>query len=240
VNHNLRNERERNDALEARIRELEGRSQQEEQGQQNGDANNDSKKPEPIDLTEKEREYAEALVDDDYETAAKIRTEINAEIRRQATEDAVQQYGQQQAREREQAEADKQQDLLNQAADDVANTYPELNMAAETGDQAKVDEVVQWRNFLITSENMPAHEALRVAAKRVLGDPAKENGGGQQQQENKRQGNAINRGLKDSESQPPTNQDGIGARAAGFESPAPEDQEEWERTPQKEREKHLQ
>ncbi len=235
VNKRLQDERRNNEALEARVRELEGRDQQAQQPQPQDETVN--KHEEEVDIADLERQWQEAILDDEGDRALELRMQINAEIRRQAREEALDTYGEQETARQRKSSAEQAQKLLDQTANEIAGAYPELNMAAATGNQEKVDEVVDWRNFLITSKGMAPHEALREAAKRVLGEPRVVD---KDKFIDPRTNDAVQRGLKDSDNQPPTNQDGLGVRATGVGYPVPDDQDAWDKTPDKEREKLLQ
>ena len=132
------------------------------------------KMSETVDVAQLERDWHEAVMDDNTDKAVAIRSQINAEIKRQALEEASASYAAQKAADDQRREQMSVQQLLDQAAADVAKQYPELDLSADTGDKAKVAEVVEYRDFLISSKGVAPHEALQQAAKRIMGAPVQQ------------------------------------------------------------------
>lgn len=130
-------------------------------------------KPELVNVHQLEREWHEAILDDDPENAVAIRAKINAEIARQVREETTREFEAKLTAKEQEAENIKAQSLLDAAADEVAKAYPALDLGSDNGDKDKVAEVVEYRDFLIQSKGMPAHEALTLAAKRIMGEPQK-------------------------------------------------------------------
>ena len=130
------------------------------------------RKPEqpPPDITQLEREWHEAMLDDDTDKMVEIRGKINGEIARQTRAEITGEIRAEQAAREQQAQAITAQQLLDQAAAETVKQYPELDASNGEGDSAKIAEIVEYRDFLIASKGIPAHEALQVAAKRVMGD----------------------------------------------------------------------
>lgn len=238
VNSKLKEEREARERLEARLLELEqaatatqsgGATTEQRQDAQAHATQMDSDKA----ILELERQYQEAIFDADDDRALEIRAQINAEVRRLAKEEALQAFEAKEQEKTKRAEADQEYVLLQETADELLKTYPILNT-----DQDKVAEVVEWRDFLFHTKHIAQHEALKQAAARVFGTlnatTAKS-----ESKFDQRTTDAVQRGFADSQRQPPTGEDGIGVRATGVGSKTPESQSEYERLPQKEREKLL-
>lgn len=237
VNSKLKEEREARERLEARLLELEQAAtatQPSKTTEQRQDAQAPAAQQVDSDkaILELERQYQEAIITADDDKALEIRTQINAEVRRLAKEEALQAFEAKEQEKSKRAEADQAHALLQKTADELVKTYPILNT-----DQDKVAEVVEWRDFLINTKHIAPHEALKQAAARVCGTgdaTAKSEG-----KVDQRTADAVQRGLADSQRQPPTGEDGIGVRATGVGAKTPESQSEYERLPQKEREKLL-
>ena len=233
VNSKLKEEREARERLEARLLELEQSasvSQPEERREVQAPASQqvDSDKL----ILDLERQYQAAIFDADDDKALQLRSQINTEVRRLAKEEALQAFEANEQEKTKRADAEQAQALLQEAADELVKAYPVLNT-----DQDKVAEVVEWRDFIISSKRIAPHEALKQAAAKVFGQPyAKAKS---EEKVDQRTVDAVQRGLTDSQRQPPTGEDGIGVRATGVGSKTPESQSEYERLPQKEREKLL-
>lgn len=227
VNKSLKAEREAREALEARLEALENHPQK-----------TDEKTSHP-DVAELERQWHEALEEADTDKALEIRGLINAELKRQAREDALNDFEAKQAEKQRRDAAETAQSLLNDAAVEVAKAYPVLDVNSELSDESVIAEVVEYRDFLISVKGKPAHEALRIAAEKVVGkqpplapkeDPKKDT----------RQEKAVERGMKDSQRQPPTNEAGLGVRATGMSVALPDNQDDYDKIPDKERQRLLQ
>ena len=238
VNSKLKEEREARERLEARLLELEqaatatqpsNATEQRQDAQAPAVQQMDSDKV----ILELERQYQEAIFEADDDNALQIRAQINAEVRRLAKEEALQAFEAKEQEKSKRAEADQAQALLQEAADELVKTYPILDT-----DQGKVAEVVEWRDFLISTKRIAPHEALKQAAARVCGPPDATTAKSESKVD-QRTADAVQRGLADSRRQPPTGEDGIGVRATGVGAKTPESQSEYERLPQKEREKLL-
>lgn len=237
VNSKLKEEREARERLEARILELEQAAtatQQPATGHRQ-DTQDHAVQQGGSDkvILDLERQYQEAIFEADDDKALEIRAQINAEVRRLAKEEALQAFEAKEQEKSKRAEADQAQALLQEAADELVKTYPILNT-----DQDKVAEVVEWRDFLISTKRIAPHEALKQAAVRVCGAPDATTAKSESKVD-QRTADAVQRGLADSRRQPPTGEDGIGVRATGVGAKTPESQSEYERLPQKEREKLL-
>lgn len=124
-----------------------------------------------VDLEDLEQQYQEALDEADSAKALQLRGQINAELKRIAKAEAVSEFEALQSERQRAAEAKSAQQLLDDAAVDIAKQYPELDMAGEAADKEKIAEVVEYRDFLISSKGIPAHEALKKSALRVMGEP---------------------------------------------------------------------
>lgn len=130
-----------------------------------------------VDVTELERQWYDALEEGDSEKALGIRKQINDELKRQAIEAAKADYAQA-IEENRKAEAEQTaMSLLQQVANDVIKSYPSLDQNSPNADTEKIAEVVEYRDFLISSKGLTPHDALAKAASRVMGEPAKPTGG---------------------------------------------------------------
>ena len=124
-----------------------------------------------VDIVQLEREWHEAMLDDNADKAIEIRGKINGEIARRTREEiTVELRAEQSAKDQQVATATAQQ-LLDKAAAETVKQYPELDTSDGAGDAEKVAEIVEYRDFLIASKGMPPHEALQKAAKRIMGEP---------------------------------------------------------------------
>jgi hypothetical protein len=99
---------------------------------------------------------------------------------------------------------------LAETAHELEGKYPELHR--ETGDQEKINEVLEWRDFLIAQKRMTAPQALRQAVEKVMGAPVATKDA--EVREDARKGAAIEKAASASRSQPPAlNVVGMGNRA---------------------------
>lgn len=99
---------------------------------------------------------------------------------------------------------------LAETARELEGKYPDLH--PETGNKDKINEVIEWRDFLITQKGTAAPQALRQAVERVMGSPApaKE----PEAKDDARKGAAIEKAAAASRAQPPAlNVVGMGNRA---------------------------
>lgn len=141
------------------------------QGQQPGATQPDAvaePAPAAVDIAALEREYYNATMDGEEDRAVEIRVKINSELMRQAREDVIREVGSQQSARDQQAAVQTAQSALDSAAIEVSGKYPVLDLE-NGGDPEKVGEVVEYRDFLIHVKGIPAHDALRQAAEKVLG-----------------------------------------------------------------------
>lgn len=124
-----------------------------------------------VDIAQLEREWYEAMLDDNTDKMVEIRGEINSEIARKTREEITGELRAEQSAKEQQATAITAQQLLDKAAAETVKQYPELDTSDGAGDAEKVAEIVEYRDFLIESKGIAPHEALRKAAKRIMGEP---------------------------------------------------------------------
>lgn len=110
--------------------------------------------PEPVlSIEELDRAAWEAAMEGDEGKAAQLRAQMLAQMEQRAVQAA------EQAIERRSAEAE-----LKKAVSEVRAAYPQLD-----ADPALTQDVVAYRDFLYAQQGLPLAEALRRAAKTVLG-----------------------------------------------------------------------
>lgn len=147
---------ERRKAAERRLKELEEREKEAEQGVD-------------FDFDAKEAEFMEAVLDGDKDKALAIRREIRA------AERAIieQQTARTSAATREQTKAELE---LQQAIDEAKSTYPAFDDASEAYSQDLTDEVLELFNGYVAQKYAPAvamRKATRIVAKlHDLGAPS--------------------------------------------------------------------
>lgn len=112
--------------------------------------------PKPVDLDALEAQYADALMDGDLAKATGIRKQIRDEEKRQAKEEALAEMS-----------AAEERKLFADAVKDAQAAYPQLNHKDPQADKAAINDVVKWRDFLVASEDLPLHIALRDAVQTV-------------------------------------------------------------------------
>lgn len=158
--------RQEMESLKAQINGINKQQDDEREGE-GGEPEGDKK-----DIVAMEREYIAAMMEGDEDKAIEVRSLINAEIARQARESAVSDM----TASRQAIEGES---LMNAAVNDVLEKFPVLNLD-KGGDEAALNKVIRWRDFIIHSEGLPPHEALVKAAEEVLGaqtdHPAKQTG----------------------------------------------------------------
>ena len=253
VNNARREAEARAAELEAEVARLaaERAAQQQGQGQaqpgqpaDGASAGGDAKGAEPFDFDAKESEFLDAQWEGDKERALAIRREINEAIRRQVAEDAAQQAlrrTETAAAEKEAARtAQEQASAAQKAADAVAARLPAL--FENDGKNQAMADFAEWRDFYLNARGMTPAEAITAAADRVAKQyetPAKEATPAADPATDPRTQKAIERGAETSSRQPPPlGESGTGNRTA---PPVPkiDTQEDWERLPEKERERLL-
>lgn len=226
-------------AAEARAAELEAEvarlaaeraTPQQGQGQpaDGASAGGDTKGAESFDFEAKERAYLEAQWEGDVDAALSIRREINAELRRQAADEAMQRSAALES-EKESAKAAKEAAAaVERVAVDILSRIPALS--ENDGDNPAMREFSEWRDFYIASRGMSQEEAMIEAAARISPDTMARD---------PRKDKAMARGADVSTRQPPPlSESGAGNRTA---PPFPniESQDDWDRLPEKERERLL-
>ena len=103
-----------------------------------------------------EEQYADALMDGDRDKARELRMQINAIIR----DSAVQEIEHRSSKAIESGN-------INAAAAAVIAQYPEFDDAGESANAEAIDEMVEMRDFYITSKGMSPAEAITKAAEKV-------------------------------------------------------------------------
>lgn len=158
---------------------------------------------EPVDVDKLEADYVTALLDGNTEDALKLRRTINAELRRQAADEAV--------------EVQTKQSEAQAFAAEVRSIYadyPELNNKGDKADAAAIAEVVEWRDFLVDRKGLPYHTALRQAADRVAAARGWDKADGDEPKPtNTRTEEQRRRNAQANLDQPPVMDGGVGNRA---------------------------
>lgn len=168
----------------------------------------------PFDEDAQEQEYATALLEGDGKRAAEIRKGINAHLRAEATNAAIQ-------RADEQRQADQQQAIGRALVAETAlsfEKYPYL----DTPEGAEAVELIVASRDAKIAKGMPAHEALRAAVATIAPRfaPAPTDGAPSRVSKDEpaaadsRTSAAIARGAAASVAQPPALNGGVGDRAA--------------------------
>lgn len=121
--------------------------------------------PEKIDLDALEGEYQDALLEGDKPKATEIRRQINAEIKRQSEESAVQRLKAEREAEQAEATAKTAQEQLAEVATNAIKVYPFLDANAAEANKQAITDVRVWRDHLIGEGKSPA-EALQAAVDR--------------------------------------------------------------------------
>jgi hypothetical protein len=239
VNQNLKEERLRNQELEAQLLELKSKASPSETGatidnqEQQGTA--------AVNIQELERQYLEAFDVGDTDMALEIREKINTELERRAEERALTSF---EKRERERTEATArqvEQENLRTAAFEVVGSYPVLNTNKEL-----LDDVLTMRDFIATRDKIPLDKALRKAADllcptRSDGEQQQSGNGQQQNPGQQRTQNALGRNLQESGQQPPQSVGaGVRSQQALKQKPSEISQEKWDKMPESDRAEILQ
>lgn len=173
-----------------------------------------SQQTDGFDLKAKVREKNAALLDGDADLASEIEAEIEAHRIAVAEQRALQRMLEQ----GENSAANHQKALLDYETDRVLTENPILN--TKEG-EALLQMVVAMRDHKMATENLPPHIALREATQSVMAMANASKGhnptSGLQNTKgvvDNRTQNAIKRGVKVNENQPPVVQAGIGSRAS--------------------------
>lgn len=161
---------------------------------------------------EREKDYANALMDGDVDKAAQIRAEINRHLRNQAALDAREQQRREAQQQREAVEAEE----LSAASAKAIQDFPYLN--TPDGEEA-LELIVAARNRRV-AQGMPIAQALTEAVAAIApkfapagaATPSRELPGNNPKQDT-RTTQAIQRGAQATIAQPPAIQAGVGNRA---------------------------
>lgn len=126
-------------------------------------------KPEPVavapeqqpvtDVDALERAAIDAMMEGDSDKALQLRSQINAELRRQAEETA-------RVSITHELTARETQRLFDSAVEKAVTAYPFLDSTSADGNPEAIKEVVEWRDFNIAKGMSPA-DALLAAVNRV-------------------------------------------------------------------------
>ena len=184
-------------------------------------------------LRDMEKEYIALFMDGDEDKALDIRDKINAETIKIAQEEA----------ERKILERELEKNNLAQNQEfeatvlSLINEFPVLDINGEAADTDLIDAVVGLRDVYI-ARGMLAHEALDLAARKMMGRSGSVVGGKNQvTAPDQRRAEAIKRGVDTSTRQPPMPV-GVGNRSMPT-TMIPDNQDEWDSLPSKERERML-
>lgn len=240
VNQNLKEERLRNQELEAQLLELKSKASSTETGTPSDKQEQQGGTP-SVNIQELERQYLEAFDVGDTDMALEIREKINTELERRAEERALTSF---EKRERERTEATArqvEQENLRTAAFEVVGSYPVLNTNNEL-----LNNVLTMRDALATRDNIPLDQALRKAADLLCGATVsgeqQQSGSGQQQHPGQqRTQNALGRNLQESGQQPPQSVGaGVRSQQSLKQKPSEISQEKWDKMPESDRAEILQ
>lgn len=121
--------------------------------------------PAQIDLDALEGEYQDALLEGDKPKATEIRRQINAEIKRQSEESAVQRLKSEREAEQAEATAKTAQEQFSEVVQKAIKDFPFLDAKAAEANQQAITDVKVWRDHLIGQGKTPA-EALAAAVER--------------------------------------------------------------------------
>lgn len=200
-------------------------------------------KAEPTNIDELETQYIDLLSQGEDAAAAKLRTQINAELIKSASAGVETKIREEMTR-RDQAEIDRRaQEALvadkaafDEAVKQTVAAFPFLDVKSPEANKDAIDDVVSFRDYY-HKKGDPLSTALIKAVNKVAPDYAKapEN---VTKLVDKRQENAVKRNIEESKKQPVALVSGVGNRSAPS-TVVPAKQEDYEKLPQAEREKLL-
>lgn len=192
VNAKLHAERERAEAAERRLAEIE------------------AAKPPPaaenaVDIKALIKESKVAMMDGDLDRAAEIDFKIYQEQQRASRAEADEKFSQQMAKR-------EMQSAMQSVFAKSVEAYPFLDHRADGANAVAIAEVIEWRDFY-AAKGIPGHVALEKAVAKVApgyasADPAPA------PLVDPRKGNALARNAADAMAQPPAQVAGVGNRAA--------------------------
>jgi len=212
VNAKLHYERERAEAAERRLAEME-------------QAPATSAPPVAADIDAMELEFFDAMMEGNKESAVKIRNQINAELSSRAEAVASERFS------RQMNERDSLQAMQSAGAKAIA-AYPFLDHQSDAANVEAINEVVEWRDFY-AAKGLPAHAALEKAVAKVGPTYAVATAPMLVATDGRKQA-ALSRNAVDAAAQPPANVAGVGNRAAP-PKPQAETQGDWEKLTEAER-----
>lgn len=221
VNAKLHSERERAEAAERRLAELEQQSKA-PQGEPTASS---------ASLEEMESKFYDAMMDGDKEQATKIRAEINTELAARAERAASERLS------RQLSEREVALSVASVGAKALAD-YPFLNHEADTANAEAIAEVIEWRDFY-TSKGEPLPVALEKAVAKVAPSYVSAQPAAEAPAVDPRKRAALTRNAAESALQPPAPVAGIGNRAAP-PRPKVDTQQDWEKLSDSDREMMLQ
>ena len=218
VNTKLHAERERAEAAERQLAELQ-QVQQSTQAQADGAVNIDAL----------ETQFFDAMMEGDKDTAVKLRAQINAELSSRAEAAATERMSRQMT-EREATKA------LQDTGAKLISAYPFLDHLSPNANAEAINDVVEWRDFY-AAKGDPIHVALEKAVAKV--GPIYSDAAPVVTPTDTRKQAALARNAADAAAQPPANVAGVGNRAAP-QKPKVETQQDWEKLSDADRESMLQ
>ena len=185
----------------------------------------------PIDVTDLEDQYFEAMIGGDKEKAKEIRAQINAEIFTQAkaaSEAAVSSTLTQR----------EIQSTFSAAVEQTVSAYPFLDSNSPEANEEAIGEVIEWRDFYINRGDNPASALVKAAAKVAPSFVQAKPSEPAPAVDTRKQAAAVT-AAKTSAAQPPAVEAGIGNRAIPVGDDIISDQAKWEKASEAERMRAL-
>lgn len=216
VNAKLHAERERAEAAERRLAEIEAAKQP-------------PAAESAVDIKALIKESKEAIMEGDTDRAAEIDFRIYQEQQRVARAEAEAKFSQQLA------EREAQSAMQTVFAKSI-ESYPFLDHRSDGANAQAIAEVVEWRDFY-SAKGVPDHVALEKAVAKVAPSYAASNPEAAPLVDT-RKSNALSRNAADAAAQPPAQVAGVGNRAAP-PKPKVESQQDWEKLSDADRESML-
>jgi len=227
VNTKLKEERAARESLEARLAALEKPFVQpdDETSQGAGAAK-------PVDLKSMLKEYNAAIMDGDEDLALALAETIENERYRRAEEAAERKTDARLSEREQQKTVQEAQATFTRTVASIISQYPQLDATAEGRDQEAIDEVVEWRDFYYAKSGDLSDALTKAVGKVMKGftPPAA--------REDKRKAEQARINADTANRQPPP-LSGTGNRSMDVKPRVPDAQDEYEKLPEKEREKLL-
>lgn len=159
VNENLKQERAERLRLEEEL--ARARGQQPEQPAEKAEPKADG-----YDFDVAEDRYMEALLDGDKDAAAKIRSEIRAEERKQFAQQTSMTAKQVAEEEQRRREAETEQQAAQKVLNAAITKYPFLDHEGDEADADAIEDVIARRDLYL-KQGMPFAKALATAVEKV-------------------------------------------------------------------------